>query len=97
MKHATVIRASALEAADEAFHWYEAQRPGLGSRFKDLLAQTVERIAGMPLSYPEVEQGVRRALVPVLKYRVFYLFEDRRVVVIGIYHPARDVSPMGRH
>lgn len=95
MKHETAVRESALEAADAAFHWYETQRAGLGSRFKDLLAQTVERIADMPLSYPEVEQGIRRALVPVFKYRVFYLVENERVVVIGIYHPASNVSPMG--
>ncbi len=47
----------------EAFAWYEAQRPGLGSEFFAEVAQVLQRIEDAPLQYAVVQEDTRRAIV----------------------------------
>lgn len=77
----------------EAIEYYEEQRPGLGERFRAMLELTVQRIAAFPESGREIE-GARRVLVPVFKYRVFYIFAKGQITMIGVYHPARSIQDL---
>jgi plasmid stabilization system protein ParE len=86
-----VYRDSARDDALEAALWYDTKSAGLGDRFVALLQRTADRIARHPQSSPEVHKGVRRARLPVFAYRVFYLIERERVVILAVHHPARDV------
>jgi toxin ParE1/3/4 len=92
VKIPVVMTQPALDAAQEARDWYEGRQQGLGDRFTYLLEHTIERISDMPRAFPEVQPDVRRALVPVFNYRVFYLVDAEVVTVIGVYHPARNIE-----
>lgn len=70
MTLAVEYRPSALDDVEEARDWYEARQPGLGRRFVSLFNATVDQVRDFPFASTEVFEGVRRALVPVFKYRV---------------------------
>lgn len=42
-----------------------------------------------PASFPIVEQSVRRALVRRYPYKVFFVHEPPRIVILAILHAAR--------
>lgn len=96
MTYGLYIRDSALAEAAEAIEFYEARRDGLGQRFKSALELTIEGLLEFPNLGLEILSGVRRVLVPRFKYRVFYVLEADRVVVIGIYHPSRSFKDLPR-
>jgi toxin ParE1/3/4 len=56
----------------EAFDWYEQRQEGLGRRFIGELDSTFSRILEDPLAYREDLPGIRRSLLHVFPYLVFY-------------------------
>ena len=56
----------------------------------DELESCFERVIVDPMSYPEVDGGVRRALPHIFPYLVFYLVEGEVLHVLAIIHAAQD-------
>ena len=54
----------------DAVAWYEEQRSGLGAELLIELDAVMQRIVEMPLQFPEVKDGVRRALLHRFPYSV---------------------------
>src|SRR5262249_50106967 len=75
---------------DEAVDWYEGCRKGLGRRCFAALEKTLESIGNQPDRYPEVEIGIREALVSDWPYCVYYQVRGEQVVVISVFHTSRD-------
>jgi plasmid stabilization system protein ParE len=69
---------------------YESIRPQLAQRFAEAIVNTVEAIANAPLQYAVVEKGRRRAGVRRFPYGLFYLVEEKRIVVIACFHGRRN-------
>ncbi|MEZ5992550.1 MAG: type II toxin-antitoxin system RelE/ParE family toxin [Planctomycetota bacterium] len=83
-----------LVASDEveaARDYLEKEAPGLGERFTNLLALTLDRISAFPESSPVTHRDLRCTLVPTFRYRVFYRIETSRIVILSVRHPSRDV------
>ena len=60
-----VLFTPAAEAdVEEAFAWYEAQRPGLGETFGRALDVAVASIAEHPEAYAVIHRRTRRVLLP---------------------------------
>lgn len=74
----------------EAAAWYEAKRPGLGDDFIAQIDHCVRRIAEQPARYPIVHNGVRRIVAARFPYSVYFVVEDRGVVVLAVFHGRRD-------
>lgn len=78
-----------LEAESEvqaaALH-YENERPGLGLRFESELSATFARVLEDPLLFAEIDPGVRRALLHIFPYGVFFAVEQDIVLVIAVLH-----------
>ena len=70
--------------------WYEEQQPGLGTRFVEKLDQTFDAMLRSPKSNAEVLPDIRRAVMSVFPYLVFYAVEDLAVVVLAVIHAAQD-------
>jgi plasmid stabilization system protein ParE len=85
-----VLRPEAQAEFDEAFNWYEKQRPGLGVDFAAHVQDVLDRISASPELYAQVFQDVRRAVMRRFPYSVFYKIEPQRVVVLAIFHSSRD-------
>ena len=90
MKKALIIRPVAERDLAEAYGWYEAQVPGLGSDFLLSIDAALSSIQRTPEMYPIVHKNVRRCLVRRFPYGVFYVVEEGRIVVLGILHARRD-------
>jgi plasmid stabilization system protein ParE len=87
-----VFRRAARTEFDDATDWYEQRRAGLGTTFVDAVQKVLDQIASQPQFYPEVFQDVREAIVPGFPYRVYYREEPSQVIVLAVFHTARDPS-----
>lgn len=85
-----VIRRKARAEFDEAFDWYERQRPGLGVEFAERVQSVFDRIAAMPELHATIYRDIRRALVPPFPYSVIYRVRAGRVIVLALFHNKRD-------
>jgi len=74
----------------EAFGWYEDCNPGLGDEFLLCLDAAFGSILRSPRQYPLVHRTTRRALIRRFPYEVFFVEEDRRIVVVAVFHAKRD-------
>jgi len=90
MKRAVVAPAARSEF-DAAAVWYEGRESGLGRRFVDRVAETVDRIAEAPRSFPTWDQSprLRKAVVPRFPHAIFFLEKTDTVEIVAIAHTAR--------
>ena len=84
-----IIRPEAEAEMGEAFDWYEERVPGLGSDFLLNVDAAFNAILRNPEQYPVVYKNLRRALIRRFPYQVFYLLEDKRIVVLAVFHAKR--------
>lgn len=83
-----IVRPGAQADIREAVLWYESQRPGLGSEFTLQLDALCERIGHNPLQFPEIGNGVRRALLERFPYAIYFV-ATFSTVVIAVLHQRR--------
>jgi len=83
------LTAAAQSDVSTAALWYEGQRSGLGFRFEVELDRTFERISTNAIQFPEVTNGVRRALVRVFPFSIFFLLLDEKTRVFAVLHQHR--------
>jgi toxin ParE1/3/4 len=87
-----VLRTEAQTDFDEAFDWYENQRPGLGIDFAAQVQEVFDRISVNPLLHAAVFRDVRKALVRRFPYSVLYRVEATQILIIAVFHSRRDPS-----
>jgi plasmid stabilization system protein ParE len=90
MNYVLVFRPEVREELNEAYSWYESQKPGLGEEFLDCVDETVNRISQMPESYAVAYRDIRRAIVKRFPYAVYYRIVSSLVIVTAIFHGRRD-------
>ena len=88
MSRELIIRSEAEAEMLEAFDWYEACLPGLGSDFLLVVDAVFSSIARTPQQYQIVHKNIRRALTRRFPYEVFFLEGDSRIVVLAVFHPS---------
>lgn len=91
MSRTLTLRAAVRADIDEAHAWYEAERPGLGSRFREAVGATLDRIVERPHAYRVTHRGLRCALVHVFPYRIFFQATPEAVIVYACFHTSRDL------
>ena len=90
MKFKLIVRPEAETELEEAFVWYEQQVIGLGSQFFLAVDATLNSIQRDPLQYPVVYKDVRRALTRRFPYQVFFVINDKTIVIIAVFHGMRN-------
>ncbi len=90
MKRRLVVRPEAQLDIDEAAFWYDDQQLGLADRFEGELSRLVERITNHPLHFPVLELGVRRGLLNVFPYAVYFTVGQDEVTILTVLHQSRD-------
>ena len=75
MNYSLIIRPEADLDIQDAFKWYEAQAPGLGSEFIRAVDTYLSGIGRNPLTYPIIYQQARRAFIRRFPYGILYAFE----------------------
>ena len=92
MKLPIVFRRAARAEFDDAADWYEQRRSGLGAAFAVAVQRVLDQIAAQPDFYPQALQDGREALVAGYPYCVYYREEPNQVVVLSVFHTARNPS-----
>ncbi|MFQ5665954.1 MAG: type II toxin-antitoxin system RelE/ParE family toxin [Candidatus Binatia bacterium] len=77
-----------VDVRDAAF-WYESKREGLGAEFALELDALYERIAKNPRQFPEIDEGVHRALLHRFPYAVYFMLGEDAPVIIAVLHQHR--------
>jgi plasmid stabilization system protein ParE len=90
MRYRLIIRPEAEAELAEAFDWYEGRVPGLGADLLVAVDAAIDSILSNPLQYPTIHRSARRALTRRFPYQVLFIVEADAVVVIAIFHGARD-------
>ena len=78
-----------------AYLWYEQKSPGLGEDFLRTFYSGANELLGNPLLYPILHLKFRRRLLRRFPYAIYFVIEDHKIVVLGLFHCARD--PQGIH
>lgn len=66
------------------------KQSGLGYRFLDEIEKSMARIVQNLFQYQEVELDIRRAVVQIFPYLMFYTFRRDSVNVLVVIHGAQD-------
>lgn len=85
-----VYRQAARREILAAARDYEGQRRGFGALFLDEVARLEAHISEAPRLYQHVLDDVRRAVLRQFPYGLFYLEEDKRIVVLACLDLRRD-------
>jgi plasmid stabilization system protein ParE len=87
-----------LASADieEAYRWYEAQRPGMGEHFRETLDRVWVLLRQFPEAGPEIHRDVRRILVPHFPYAVYYRLRDDDIEVRACLDQRQDPQAIRR-
>ena len=75
---------------EEAYHWYERRRSGLGSDFLLSIEETIEKCLRQPNMYPVVHGDIRRAVIRRFPYGIFYSVANELLIVIAVFHVSRE-------
>jgi len=85
-----IVRPAAAADIDEAFLWYEGQRPRLGHDFLSAAQSVIDAVADHPFRHPVVRRNTRRALLRRFPYAIYYRVYEDIVVVVACMHGRRD-------
>ena len=88
MDYAFTVRA--LRDLEAARAWYDRRSIELGNQFIDDVLHSIRLMRERPMSFPEVEAGVRAMRCDRFPYRIYFIAEADRVVLQAIYHTSRD-------
>lgn len=77
-----------LEIFEVAFR-YERERIGLGIRFETQVNTVFAKLLDNPFQFPVIEEGVRRAIVRVFPYAVYFTLEADLITVLAVLHMHR--------
>jgi len=78
------------------YAWYEDKSLGLGEEFLRVFYACASEIPRNPLLYPKVYSEFRRRLLRRFPYAIYFTIKEDRVVVIGLFHCARDPRTVRR-
>ena len=84
------LRPAAAAEIDDAYRWYEKQRPSLGEERLTEFGAILDTIESSPARYRVVHRDTRRALLPRFPYAVLYRVRAPDLVVIAFFHGSRD-------
>ncbi|HLG30991.1 MAG TPA: type II toxin-antitoxin system RelE/ParE family toxin [Candidatus Brocadiales bacterium] len=90
MKYKIIFRPEAENDLKEAFLWYEDKRRGLGYDFLLQVDAGLKFIARNPEIFPVTYKGTRKHLIKRFPYKIIYLIEKEKVIILAIIHGKRN-------
>jgi plasmid stabilization system protein ParE len=90
MKYRVIIRPEAESDLQGAFSWYEGKRLGLGHGFLLQVDAGIRFIERNPEVYSSGYKGIRRQIIKRFPYKIIYLVEEAKVIVLAVIHGKRN-------
>ena len=85
-----IFRPAAAADVEDAYLWYEEQRPGLGDEFLIAVESSLQAVRSHPEAWPVVYRETRRALLHCFPHGLFYRLYGQRIVIVACMHASRD-------
>jgi len=89
VRYKLIIRSEAENDLKEAFSWYEGRREGLGHEFLSQVKAGLTSIEKNPKTFPQEYKETRKCLIKRFPYKIIYIIEKSKVVVLAIVHHRR--------
>ncbi len=89
MNRPIIIRPEAEDDLKDAFSWYEDKRTGLGHDFLLQVDAGLSFIQRNPESRPTEYKGTRKHLTKRFPYKIIYVVEKEKIIVLGVIHVKR--------
>jgi plasmid stabilization system protein ParE len=89
MKYKVIVRPEAEDDLKGAFSWYEDKRIGLGYDFLLQVDAGINFINRNPEIHPTAYKGTRKHLIKRFPYKIIYLVEGSRIIVLAVIHGKR--------
>ena len=89
MKYRVIVRPDAEDDLKEAYSWYEDKRTGLGYDFLLQVDAGLNFIARNPNIHPIEYKETRKHLVKRFPYKIIYLVEKEKIIVLAVVHGRR--------
>ncbi len=90
MKYRVIIRPEAEDDLKEAFLWYEDKSKGLGFEFLSQVEAGLKFIEENPKIFSAEYKGTRKHLIKRFPYKIIYLVEKDKIVILAITHSKRN-------
>ena len=74
----------------EAITYYESCQAGLGLDFALEVERVIQNILAQPITWPILEDDVRRCLTHRFPYGVLYCIEGKDILILAVMHLHRD-------
>ena len=84
-----IFRPAAAADVEDAYRWYETQRPGLGEDFLTAVSAVIESLKTYPERFPIVYRQARRANLRRFPYSLFYRIIEDQVIILACMHGRR--------
>lgn len=85
-----VFRQEVYNDIKTAYDWYESQRVGLGEDFLLTLEESYVKITRTPKIYQDIYKTVRRKLVSMFPYGIYFVIRNDSIIVLAILHTKRE-------
>jgi len=89
MKYRVIVRPESEDDLKEAYSWYEDKRTGLGYDFLLQVDAGLNLIARNPNIHPIEYKETRKHLVKRFPYKIIYLVEKEKIIVLAVIHSKR--------
>ncbi len=89
MKYRVIVRPEVEDDLEKAFSWYEDKRKGLGYDFLLQVDAGMRFIERNPKIYSTKYKGTRKHLIKRFPYKIIYLVEKDKIIVLAIIHGKR--------
>jgi plasmid stabilization system protein ParE len=74
----------------EATAFYDSQKSGLGSEFKEEVKRAIERILQYPEAWPLLSSRTRRCRTKKFPYGIIYQIRGNDLLIVAVMHFHRD-------
>ena len=89
--------APAREELREGVRYYNGQRAGLGTEFREQVRAGVKRTCKFPMAWQPLSENTRRHLTPRFPYGIIYPVRDDEVLIVAVAHLHREPDYWQKH
>lgn len=75
---------------DDAKEWYNLQQDNLGDRFVNKIDKIIIRINENPFQFPKEKKQIRKAVIKLYPYVIFFYVTENVINVFAIFHTSRN-------
>lgn len=74
----------------ESYNFYKSQSTKLGNAFKESLDYSLQNLLENPIVYPIEFKLVRKFVINIFPFNIFYINEENTVYILAVFHQKRN-------